>query len=49
MWVLYQTWIVGFLRLDDFMIGIQESKLVALHKAKQPYYDKVHWQIMEFV
>jgi hypothetical protein len=46
LWVLFKG-MARFTKPNDFMIKIQEFKLVALHKAKQPHQDKVFWQIVE--
>jgi hypothetical protein len=39
---------VNFLKLDNFIAKkIKKSELIALHKAKQPYMDKLLWYIVE--
>jgi hypothetical protein len=34
---------VNFLKHDNFIAKIQIFELVALHKAKEPYMDKLPW------
>jgi len=43
MWMFILFKMVNFLKLDNFITKIQKFELVALHRQKNPTWDKLPW------